>query len=69
LEEIIATQQRVNHIIILPVVLTHVLTLQDLPPHHKDPFDRLLIAQTLIEEATLISHDPVFTRYAIQVIK
>ena len=38
------------------------------PAHHKDPFDRLLIAQANAEEATLISHDPVFTHYPVKVL-
>ena len=52
----------------LPVALGHVLALQDLPTHHKDPFDRLLIAQASAEEAVLISHDPVFVHYRVKVL-
>jgi PIN domain nuclease of toxin-antitoxin system len=53
---------------VLPVALGHVLALQDLPTHHKDPFDRLLIAQANAEEAVLISHDPVFVHYRVKVL-
>ncbi len=52
----------------LPVALAHVLVLQGLPAHHKDPFDRLLIAQANAEEAILISHDPVFAHYPVEVL-
>ncbi len=68
LAEVIADQQQTNDIQVLPVVLEHVVALQDLPAHHKDPFDRLLIAQTNIEEAVLVSHDPVFAHYPVQVL-
>lgn len=43
LAEVIADQQQTNTIHVLPVALEHVLALQGLPAHHKDPFDRLLI--------------------------
>ena len=50
----------------LPVELRHVLALSDLPPHHKDPFDRLLIAQALAEDALLVSADAMFSRYSVK---
>ncbi len=68
LADVIESQRRVNNIEVLPVALTHVLALDRLPSHHKDPFDRLLIAQASVEEAVLVSGDPVFTRYSTQVI-
>jgi len=68
LAEIIASQQQTNDIQVLPVALGHVLALQNLPAHHKDPFDRLLIAQANVEEAVLISHDPVFAHYPVKVL-
>lgn len=68
LAEIIESQQQRNNIEILPVLLTHVLALQSLPAHHKDPFDRLLIAQANVEEAALASSDPVFAKYAVNVL-
>jgi PIN domain nuclease of toxin-antitoxin system len=68
LAAVLASQQQSNDIQVLPVVLGHVLALQDLPAHHKDPFDRLLIAQANVEEAVLISHDPVFAHYAVKVL-
>ena len=68
LADLIAGQQRANNIEVLPVALTHVLALGKLPTHHKDPFDRLLIAQASVEEAVLVSGDPVFTKYPAQVI-
>ncbi len=68
LAEIIESQQQRNNIEILPVLLPHVLALQSLPAHHKDPFDRLLIAQANVEEAILVSSDPVFVQYVVKVV-
>jgi PIN domain nuclease of toxin-antitoxin system len=41
----------------------------DLPPHHRDPFDRLLIAQACIEELTLVTRDVVFAGYGVGTIE
>jgi PIN domain nuclease of toxin-antitoxin system len=68
LAEVIASQQQINDLQVLPVALSHVLALQSLPAHHKDPFDRLLIAQANAEETMLISHDPVFAHYPVKVL-
>lgn len=68
LKEIVEGQQRTNNMEILPVTLAHVLTLENLPVHHKDPFDRLLVAQAIVEEAVLISGDPNIARYPVRVI-
>ena len=43
----------------LPITHSHSLTIAELPPHHKDPFDRLLIAQANVEDVVLISRDTV----------
>jgi PIN domain nuclease of toxin-antitoxin system len=52
----------------LPVSLTHTERLLDLPPHHGDPFDRLLVAQALVEKATLVTHDRAIEPYGAPVI-
>ena len=67
LATVIESQQRQNSIEVLPVMLPHVLALDALPPHHKDPFDRPLIAQAIAEGAALISNDPAFSKYGIDV--
>jgi PIN domain nuclease of toxin-antitoxin system len=43
-------------------------TLDELPLHHKDPFDRLLIAQARVEKARLVSVDPVFKSYPVEIL-
>ena len=50
-------------IISLDVTLAHAARLRDLPLHHRDPFDRLIIAQAMVENLTLVTHDRAFARY------
>ena len=50
----------------LPIGFRHAQRVTALPPHHRDPFDRLLIAQAEVEGLTLVTRDPVFERYAIE---
>ncbi len=68
LAELIESQEQVNDVRILPVKLDHVLALDDLAPHHKDPFDRILVAQARVEGMMLISGDPVFSKYDVEVL-
>lgn len=68
LAELIKAQQQINRIDILAINLQHVLALEELPLHHKDPFDRILIAQAHVEKAVLVSKDPVFSEYPVQVV-
>jgi len=48
---------------LLPLDLPHLLTLELLPHHHPDPFDRLLVAQAISESLLLVSADPAFQAY------
>ncbi|MEN8221215.1 MAG: type II toxin-antitoxin system VapC family toxin [Pseudomonadota bacterium] len=68
LVEMIKSQQQINNIEILPVTLAHVFALQNLPTPHKDPFDRLLVAQAIVEKAALISNDAVLAKYPVNVL-
>ena len=52
----------------LEVRIQHLDTLNTLPLHHRDPFDRLLIAQAIFENATLVSDDQFFSQYAVTLI-
>lgn len=54
-----------NHFSPLRIELAHVTLVETLPPHHKDPFDRLLIAQAIIEKRPLVSADSVFDEYGV----
>jgi PIN domain nuclease of toxin-antitoxin system len=66
LSSLIITQQQVNDLQILTVQLVHVLAVESLPVYHKDPFDRLLIAQAITENLPILSVDEVFDHYPIQ---
>ena len=52
----------------LLITWTHARAVEGLPPHHADPFDRLLIAQAQCEGLTLVSRDAKFTAYGIEMI-
>jgi PIN domain nuclease of toxin-antitoxin system len=52
-------------ITLLPIDVTHVARLQALPFHHRDPFDRMLAAQALVEGLTLVSADSAFDAYGM----
>jgi PIN domain nuclease of toxin-antitoxin system len=47
----------------LPILSDHVVTIENLPPFHKDPFDRLLVAQATVEGITLLTSDSVVAQY------
>lgn len=52
----------------LAVGLDHAAAIEDLPRHHRDPFDRILVAQAAIEGAVLVTHDTTFRAYGVPVI-
>lgn len=66
LRTIIEEQQEKNGLQILGVGLEHVLTVGNLLRHHADPFDRLLIAQAIVEDADLVTSDTLFTKYPVK---
>ena len=53
----------------LPIDPEHAAAVEDLPAHHADPFDRILVAQALVEPMRLITHDPMVARYSDTVIE
>jgi len=53
----------------LPVRLSHAEGVQELALHHRDPFDRLLVAQALSERLTLVTRDRIFARYGVSTLK
>ncbi len=52
----------------LNITTEHALAVEGLPPHHKDPFDRILIAQAQHEHLTIITRDPRISFYGVKVI-
>jgi PIN domain nuclease of toxin-antitoxin system len=57
-----------NNFVLLSVAFNHLLQLKELPHHHKDPFDRLLISQAITENLSIISADQHFKAYPVNVI-
>lgn len=53
---------------LLAVEAEHAVAVEELAPHHQDPFDRILIAQALVEPMRLMTHDPLVSRYSDTVI-
>jgi PIN domain nuclease of toxin-antitoxin system len=52
----------------LSISQVHALKVYDLPGHHRDPFDRLLIAQAILEGMTILTADHIFSKYPVDVI-
>lgn len=52
----------------LHITTAHALATETLPMHHRDPFDRMLVAQAIMEEATLVSRDPMVAAYGAPTI-
>ena len=52
----------------LPVTFRHAERLAALPAHHRDPFDRMLIAQAQVERVALVTHDRHFAAYDVKVL-
>ncbi len=68
LSDMLETQVKQNELNILPIKLEHIYALNDLPHHHKDPFDRLLISQTEIESMILVTVDKKIGQYDIETL-
>ena len=67
-ERFIPEQLRLNAMQSLPISLSHALRVHSLPDHHRDPFDRILVAQSHLENLPIVSADPLIAQYAVQVI-
>jgi PIN domain nuclease of toxin-antitoxin system len=67
--EDLADQLAHHRFLELPVRITHTSTLRRLPTLHRDPFDRLIVAQAIAERLTIVSADPILARYGVQVMR
>lgn len=65
-EEFIAEQLQINNISCLEIGFRHVIRTANLPFHHRDPFDRLLISQAIEEKIPIVTSDKAFDKYAIK---
>ena len=52
----------------LPIEVAHAMAAGELPSHHKDPFDRMLVAQARVEGLTLVAHDAGIARYDVELL-
>ena len=64
--EFITNRIDANNLIELPIFMAHTTVLEKLPRHHRDPFDRLLVAQAMIEKVPLLSADEQLSAYPIK---
>jgi PIN domain nuclease of toxin-antitoxin system len=65
-EQFIPHQLQINGFEIFAIKFDHIAKVSHLPFYHRDPFDRLLIAQSLVEQIPVISVDSVFDTYSVQ---
>jgi PIN domain nuclease of toxin-antitoxin system len=68
LVDLVQAQQRTNGVEILTITLEHVLAIASLPTPHKDPFDRILTAQAIVEGIPLLTVDPIFHQYPVKIL-
>jgi len=68
LEHFIADQLAANAIRSLPIKMSHALHVYTLPSHHRDPFDRILVAQSQMEDMSILTADPQIAQYPVQAI-
>jgi PIN domain nuclease of toxin-antitoxin system len=61
-------QLAANGVSVLPILLDHVLRIESMKVHHRDPFDRILIAQSLEESLPIVTSDPQFEKYPVELI-
>jgi PIN domain nuclease of toxin-antitoxin system len=64
-EILIPHQLKVNGVEILGIEVQHAAVVSRLPFHHRDPFDRLLAAQAMVEQMPIVSADAIFDAYAV----
>lgn len=68
LEDFVVDQVTRNGFQVLPVRIDHALRVARLPLHHRDPFDRLLVAQAQVEGLPLVTRDPALVVYEIETV-
>ena len=66
LEQFLPEQIAINYVRLLDISLAHALRVATLPLHHRDPFDRMIAAQSLVEKLPVLSNDDAFDAYGIK---
>lgn len=64
--DLIPRQMELNGFGLLPVRISHIARIISLPFHHRDPFDRMIVAQCVAEGLSVVSLDAVFDKYSVQ---
>lgn len=67
-DEYVPDRMATSGVVGLPIEHAHSLAVAHLPPHHRDPFDRLLIAQAQLERLPILTADPAFEPYDVEVM-
>ncbi|MBI2844782.1 MAG: type II toxin-antitoxin system VapC family toxin [Armatimonadetes bacterium] len=67
-ERFILEQMAINAFISLPVRMEHALRVYSLPMHHRDPFDRILIAQSQVERLPILTADSALSEYSVDIV-
>jgi PIN domain nuclease of toxin-antitoxin system len=68
LKSLIESQEQANKMEIVPITREHVFAISTLPSFHKDPFDRVLIAQGIVENATIVTADVKLSSYPVTLL-
>ena len=66
--ELLPSMIHVFNLQALPVTYLHAVAVSELPDHHRDPFDRLLVAQAQVEGVPIITADPAIAKYDVEVV-
>ena len=67
-EPFISEQLAANGFILLPIELRHAASVEHMPFHHRDPFDRLIIAQAITEKLAIVTADTIFAKYGVSIL-
>ena len=68
IDQYIASRTKNHDIVLLDLTVEHIAVVENLPYHHKDPFDRLLISQCISEKLPILSSDRMFSAYPVQIV-
>ena len=68
LDRFVSEQLVANGFLLLNIELRHAAKIEKLPFHHRDPFDRLLIAQAISDKLTIVSADSIFSEYGVKIL-
>jgi len=68
IDQYIASRTKNHDIVILDLTIEHIAVVENLPYHHKDPFDRLLISQCISEKLPILSSDRMFSAYPVKIV-